>query len=1080
MKNMTPVILVMLLLTSFLASIDFHELEEPVVIEETGARAGADPSVMAITTPKETTDTGRNALQVGEATTFSAFIQNSGDADINEMGYTVTIYLTDSAGNAGMIAKGPSGADLQWNNPDVMCDDASVCDFDSSNGEQLAAGAYLDGGKHQLLLQGGAGPITWTPTQGEYLVEIKVNSPTDADIANNAELVYVKVEDWYDISVDLQWTSGDNPDSLDAAGLQAGEFTLTVEANGSDTFSPREVLIEVKTTANTAFVQTATLDGQAIPLDGTPLIVTAGTEDTNDDGTVDTLDEVNIEENESDPNATQTALRHTLAYQNAWTVNGELVPGSSNDSRFEITAEVVGYTLYGQFDDCIETYTPIDSSTGEEGETETWMNFCEVDFANDDRPKTDFDEITGSKERYDDIRIARMGVHQGYNSDCTGVQSSFVQAGTGADLNVGCALLIADVEHRGSSATTNYGWNVTYTMTDETGSITTGVVNDCQVGVGPGEEYAHNSLGLNGTAMPSAVGKACVMLQVAPGAYTFEMDLLMNPKGGPDPVDPMVNSWTGANDARTGNNKVSMDATVLNNLPVITSFELVTEGDIVVGQEGLLQFAATAFDVDDPSGAGLNFTYNYQGGEIGGCKGSQEAGFNICNTPVLAEFIGNLVVTVVVTDTHGDSVSKEMTLDVWNNAVATATSDAGITIEYPLQYFALSEFTITTFADADASSYDNVQLEGFSGSYAAVAAVDYAPSTTFQANDILSQSLSVTVDNALNATSLWYIDSSNKWVLLSDTATEVDASTEMFTYSFAANSPVLPAGKMVLMGGELAQATAPDAYVSGFNAAAQKQGAIALNWEITNTLRNADNVKICISEDNTTVTVPDCDGGFAAEGTKAQAGDYSYSGSQTTHGAAYHITIAVCNDQGCSTIGVADVTADKRVDGDFTVSNLAVEVNADGNSWDLTWDVSGDTSDVAMWHVCKGNSEFDAANMPMDCGTGVAVGTTTVNVDMGPVNNGKFTYFTVVAMDDKGHMSAAGHMNEAQDTRVDDTSNPDDGNNVIDDGGDGASSGVPTWTWGLIGGVVIVAFVAGAFILSRGDGEGGEGKDWDY
>ena len=1080
MKNMTPVILVMLLLTSFLASIDFHELEEPVVIEETGARAGADPSVMAITTPKETTDTGRNALQVGEATTFSAFIQNSGDADINEMGYTVTIYLTDSAGNAGMIAKGPSGADLQWNNPDVMCDDASVCDFDSSNGEQLAAGAYLDGGKHQLLLQGGAGPITWTPTQGEYLVEIKVNSPTDADIANNAELVYVKVEDWYDISVDLQWTSGDNPDSLDAAGLQAGEFTLTVEANGSDTFSPREVLIEVKTTANTAFVQTATLDGQAIPLDGTPLIVTAGTEDTNDDGTVDTLDEVNIEENESDPNATQTALRHTLAYQNAWTVNGELVPGSSNDSRFEITAEVVGYTLYGQFDDCIETYTPIDSSTGEEGETETWMNFCEVDFANDDRPKTDFDEITGSKERYDDIRIARMGVHQGYNSDCTGVQSSFVQAGTGADLNVGCALLIADVEHRGSDATTNYGWNVTYTMTDETGSITTGVVNDCQVGVGPGEEYAHNSLGLNGTAMPSAVGKACVMLQVAPGAYTFEMDLLMNPKGGPDPVDPMVNSWTGANDARTGNNKVSMDATVLNNLPVITYFEFVTEGEIVVGKEVILQFAATAFDVDDPSGAGLNFTYNYQGGEIGGCKGSQEAGFNICNTPVLAEFIGNLVVTVVVTDTHGDSVSKEMTLDVWNNAVATATSDAGITIEYPLQYFALSEFTITTFADADASSYDNVQLEGFSGSYAAVAAVDYAPSTTFQANDILSQSLSVTVDNALNATSLWYIDSSNKWVLLSDTATEVDASTEMFTYSFAANSPVLPAGKMVLMGGELAQATAPDAYVSGFNAAAQKQGAIALNWEITNTLRNADNVKICISEDNTTVTVPDCDGGFADYGAKAQAGDYSYSGSQTTHGAAYHITIAVCNDQGCSTIGVADVTADKRVDGDFTVSNLAVEVNADGNSWDLTWDVSGDTSDVAMWHVCKGNSEFDAANMPMDCGTGVAVGTTTVNVDMGPVNNGKFTYFTVVAMDDKGHMSAAGHMNEAQDTRVDDTSNPDDGNNVIDDGGDGASSGVPTWTWGLIGGVVIVAFVAGAFILSRGDGEGGEGKDWDY
>ena len=83
-------------------------------------------------------------------------------------------------------------------------------------------------------------------------------------------------------------------------------------------------------------------------------------------------------------------------------------------------------------------------------------------------------------------------------------------------------------------------------------------------------------------------------------------------------------------------------------------------------------------------------------------------------------------------------------------------------------------------------------------------------------------------------------------------------------------------------------------------------------------------------------------------------------------------------------------------------------------------------------------------------------------------------------MDAKGNMDASASLNEAQDTRTADTSNDDDGNNVIDDGGDDAAGGVPTWTWGLIGGVVIVAFVAGAFILSRGDGEGGEGKDWDY
>ena len=133
-------------------------------------------------------------------------------------------------------------------------------------------------------------------------------------------------------------------------------------------------------------------------------------------------------------------------------------------------------------------------------------------------------------------------------------------------------------------------------------------------------------------------------------------------------------------------------------------------------------------------------------------------------------------------------------------------------------------------------SYDAVQLEGFTGTYGAVAALDYEPSTTFTANDVLSQSVSVLVDKGLEATSLWYIDSSGKWVLFADQSTDVDASTEMFTYAIPANSPVVPAGKMILMGGELAQATIPGASVSGFNAAAQARGAIALNWDITGSI----------------------------------------------------------------------------------------------------------------------------------------------------------------------------------------------------------------------------------------------------
>jgi hypothetical protein len=163
------------------------------------------------------------------------------------------------------------------------------------------------------------------------------------------------------------------------------------------------------------------------------------------------------------------------------------------------------------------------------------------------------------------------------------------------------------------------------------------------------------------------------------------------------------------------------------------------------------------------------------------------------------------------------------------------------------------------------------------------------------------------------------------------------------------------------------------------------------------------------------------------------------------------------------------------------VSNLRVEVGTDGESWDLKWDIDGDVADVSMWHICSSSDDFDAANMPSECPISVAAGATAANVPMPTaVVNGKTYYFAVVGMDDKGNMDAAGYMNEAQDVRTVDTSNNNDGNGTIGETADDASAGIPGYAWGMIAGVVVVAFVVGAFILSRGDGEGGEGKDWDY
>ena len=1034
------------MLTSFFAGMDIHELEEQVVIDETGARAGADASVVAITTPKESTCNiagCRNTLQVGEEVTFSAFIKNVGDADITELSYSVTVYLTDSSQAVGGIAKDAAGNDLVWENVDAMCDDGTICDFDSTT-NPLAAGAFLGGGK--LTLQRSGADIVWTPTQGEYMVEIAVDSPIDADTSNDAELVYVIVEDWYDIEVDLTWLDGSGEEmdtsSLDASSLQSAQFKLTVTADGSENFNPREVNIRLETSGQVA---TATLGSDDIK--GISYV------------TVGTTQTVETYANETDPNATQTGSRSVLSYQTAWEMSGELIPTGDANAQFEITAEVANYTLYGQYDECVESE---EATEGNENVT-TWANFCEVLQNNDDRPKTDYDELTGSKVTYDDIRISRMGIYQGYNSDCTGAASTFTQEGEDGDLNVGCSLLYADVEHRGSDPNKAYGWNVSYSIALDGTTLTTGTMNECTVGIDM--PYVYSPLG--GQAPTGAV---CVQTTLEPGEYTFDMTLTMNSKGSTD-TDPMP--WSGGTDQRTSNNGATMVIDVINNLPVITSFELTTEGDIVVAQESPLVFAVEAFDVDDPSGEGLSFAYSYPGGEIGGCSGTQAEGATVCTSPVLPDFIGNSPVTVVVTDSHAGEVSQEIDMFVWNSAVATATSDAGIEVQYSLVYNGQSEYTITSFTDADTSSYDAVQLEGFTGTYAAVAAMDYTPSTTYTASDVLDQSISVIVAKDVEATSLWYIDGSGKWILLSDASTDVDATTEMFTYDVPDNSPVVPSGKMVLMGGELAQASIPDASVSGFSAEAQRGGAIAMTWDITGTLLNSDSivVSICAAQ-------ADCDDAFEAT-VADEDRTYTYSGSQTTHGETYHLEVAVCNEQGCSTPGIASVVADKQVDGDVAATNLAVA--AQDGQWVVSWEVSGDSSDVAMWHVCWSTEDFTIGEMPTPCpDAAMGADATTVSIDMPAVRTGQEYFFTAVPMDALGNMDAAASMNSIIDTRVSDNSNTNDGNGTIGDTGDDASSSVPTWTWGLIGGVVIVAFIAGAFILSRGDGEGGEGKDWDY
>lgn len=1044
MKNMTPMILGLLMLTSFFAGIDFTELEETVVIEDAGARAGADPSVLAITTPKETicdTTGCRNELKVGEATNFAAYIQNIGDASVDELTYTVTVYLTDSSGAVGMIAKDPTGNDLQWENLDAICDDGSVCDFDSSaTPHPFTANSYLGGGKYTLKYAGQ--DILWTPTQGIYIVEIAVDSPTDADIANNAQQIEVSVTDWYDIKVELEWDDG----TTSVTGSDPAGFTLTVLADGSTAFSPRDVEIRLALTGN---VESASggVNNDNLTLNGGITTFMAGTSTPN------TL----TFQNQTDVNDTTSATKTILDYQSAWTYTGLVTPDAGQpESKFVLDASVLGYTSYGQFPDCVETFE-------DAGNVTTWSHFCEVAQSGDDRPATDYTEITGAVENYHDIRISRMGVYQGYNSDGTGQSSNFVEDSAGADLNVGASRIYAEVQHRGSSPMVGYDWNVSYTVSLGTTVVDSGTLTSCMEGTE--SPYEYQPLGGPGPE----IGSVCTLVTLEPGEYTFEFELVMANKS--TSIDA-----TGASDMRTSNNDRTMVSNVVNNLPLITSFELVTQGDLVVGQEDMLQFAVTAFDVDDPSGEGLNFAYNIPGGTIPGCGGTQSTGGTVCTAMVLAEYVTIFPVTVVVTDNHGGEVSQEMILSIWNNAIGTDTTASGIEVTYPIQYFLQSNFTISV-TDGDVGDYADVELEGFAGKYDAVAVVDYVPSTTFTTSDILTQSLSVSVDKSLEATSLWYIDGSGKWIVLDDTSEDSteDATKSVFTYTIPVNSPVIPTGTMVLMGGELVGGELPTAAISNFAINALKGGAIGMSWDFENLpLRTGDNVRLIITDGTTDVvnqTVP------------SEDRTYTLAGPSTTHGTTYSATIAVCNLEGCSTPGIGEATADKRVEGDVSATNLTVL--QDGDNWIVKWDVTGDSSDVAMWHVCyQRTDDFDAANMPTNCPDMVMGASGSTVTIAQPTTAGSFTYyFTAVPVDALENMNSAASMNSIDYYRQVTNDNAD-GNGTIGDDADSTGGSVPAGAWAAIAGVIIVAFVVGAFILTRGDGEGGEGaedgKDWDY
>lgn len=1053
MSKLTPMILAVIMLASTsLVALDLAELEPKNTIEADG-RVGADAEIVSILSPRATTTdsiTGEqlHTLKAGEDVNFEAYIQNSGDTAITEMGITVTVYLAEN-GARGMIAKDSAGNDLSWTNGDVVCDDSFVCPWSS-----LDAGAILDYGKYTMMYQGAT--VDWTPMTGDYIVVMTTSAVGDVDTGNDYSENLVSVVDWTDVIVDLSWDSGKEVEG--GSGDKA--FTLTVGTGGSTSWSARSITLELTVEG--------TIDSALGPA-GEDLV------GANTFAEFGTQGDTEIFREAEDDTNTTNATRYVIEYMNDVTWQGVLSPDTSGgNGAYSVEVTLVSYVIYGQLPDCERTIEETDA--GGNRTTRTVIDYCEVTKYQDDVASTSEDEIEGMIQTYHDVGVMNLVINQGYVTDQNGtaLTEPTMPGIIAGPLNPAWSSVQATVRHLGTDLMNTYDWKVTFdienTVTGETTSVD---ADDCAFG--NGEPYMHMELGDNPGNPEAAfeMGEACIMFNFVPGVYnvtaTVAMVNAVNSNG-----DPVV-------DMSARNDDSSIYGIVaLNNRPGVTLGYEQEPNSIVVG-EGQVTLVADAFDADDVSGEALNYVWTHpdmpSDPETNQPIPSQCNGlgpmFSTCQLNAYsADWAGVNTYSVTVSDEYGSSATDFENIFIWNQMTAQDSTDNGIEMIYALTYNGYNPFEVTV-DDSTAGPYtQDLTSFGYAGEYTSVAVIDYAPSTTYTPGDVLSQAITMNYDPlTLEPTSVFWISNGN-WAKLEST---IDAGT--ITVDMGAGNQVLPQGEIVLMGGELQIIEAPEGNPAGLNVVATKGGDISATWTyVGNTVPGFDWLELQICDSSN-----DCD--TTKENTTLVG--HSMSGqTDTVHGETYTYTLSVCNVGGCHpTIATESATADKEVDGDASATAMTVSNKADSNAWTVSWTESGDTSDVTGWMVCYTDYSWTTSGeMPSTCAD--AEDSTSVDINHPGGIGTKTYYFTAVPYDDKNNMDNSvpgtdiilvNENNQEDPCEVD----PDGADCTVGEAGDDAEGSIPAGAWGAIIGLVVVAFVVGAFILSRG-GDDDEGKDWDY
>ena len=1047
MRKTVTMMMTLLMLASVLVNIGGFELRE-IEIDESSGRSGAEANLTTILSPRATvTDpmdgSKRGAILAGEDTQFDIVVLNEGDANITEMNIVVTIFLS-----GGNVAKDVNGNDLTWTDS-VICDDLNACEYES-----LEPNTYLAGGAYTVQMFDAntmtREDVSWTPIIGDYEIVVQLEIPEsnqDSVTSNNELLQPVSVVDWFDIEVDLAWQNDDGTLTDNAAtGIEDKTFVLTVSLNGSSNWDARNVSILLGASGDGMSSATGS-DGADIAAGHS---VMAGTLNASAIVWQNMSDQANA----SSPGFQQFGERFELNWGDTFTYTGTLeVDSGVQSGTYKVTAALANYKVFAQKGECAAEEDVIidngpDGVAGTEDDikdTMTVIHMCDDgESVADDVNANSEDEINGAVQNFHDIAVLDITVLQGYDEAGNNPAYFFKDGDT---VSVGYSRIHVEVGHRGSDMAESYDWTVDIEVEDFEGNVVaTYNADSCAEGMPIGfPPYSHKPLSIN--VGEDLYGFACPAHDFGNGEFTVTATVSM--VNGP-----------ATGDMAQSNDYVVADFVAFNNVPTV-SMALETTGDTVVGD--LVSFTLSAFDADCPGGDCISFNWSRM------TSTGQVDDMNKCDSDPLVpgsgwacadmagpDWTGSNAVWVIATDNiGGESAASYAFPHVWNVIVieqSTPTVDMSYNITTDM-------LTMMSYTLTDLDQMTGQSFAGVSGTFDSVWAVDYSADLSYVPENVLTQSMSVVFagDSTADYT-LWY-KASSTWAPLSSVVDSYNSTHVMMNASSLAGGTLSSGTLAVFEGAEAAPP--PSASVSSFNAAAAGMGAIELTWEVSGTMTSIDSYKVSV------------DGAEVA--SLAYDADRVWRDTGLDHGATHTYGVEICNLYGCNSVtGSMEATADNEVSPASGAGGVAF--SEDGNNIVVTWTAT-DTSDVDHWMVCHDAATFDMNAVSLnqvtcDMTTGTEMTHTISKKTAAGTHN---LYVSVGGMDTLGNMEMSGQMGNTQYTYEQDLTIDTD--STVGAAGDET---LPSWAWPAIIAVVVIAFVAGAFILSRGGEDGDGGKDWDY